>query len=158
MPRCECHKDLLRLIVVNALDLADNPSNADTKAVFLQLSLKPNHQNLSPGAKFKPVFGQLLTKEEARKEMAKQRNGKTIMDGVEFAHGAGKERGNLGLACLSLRVTLSDNEECYITDYLQIPLPTHEEAIQMIADVKDSEISMDWVNDWVGCKRVRRSI
>jgi hypothetical protein len=150
-PRSECHKDLLRLVVINALDLANNPSNADTKIVFLQLSLKPNHQNLPPGAKFEPVVGRLLAIEEVREEMAKQENGKAIMDAVRFAHDAGKTRGTLGLTCFSLRVDLPDsNEDRYIMDHLQIPLPTHEEAIQMIARVRESEMSIDWVNDWVG--------
>jgi len=145
----------LRLVVINALDLADNPSNADTKVVFLQLSLKVNHQNLPPGAKFEPVVGRLLAIEGVREEMATQKNGKAIMDAVRFAHDARKNSGTLGLTCLSLQVDLPDsNEGRYIMDHLQIPLPTHEEAKQMIASVKELEMSIDWVNNWVSALSV----
>lgn len=138
------------LVAVNALDLAENPSNADNNTIFLQLSLKDNHQKVPPDAKFKPVVGYLLPIEEVCEEMAKQENGKAIMDAVAFAHEAGKKRGTLGLSCLSIRVNLPDsNGERYIMDHLQIPLPTHKEAKRMIAGVKDQNIPLDWVNNWV---------
>ncbi|KAL4074067.1 hypothetical protein J3A83DRAFT_4187607 [Scleroderma citrinum] len=60
------HMHLFRQAAVCALNLGDNPSDADTKALVLEVELKSDHESLPPSKKYRVKDGCDITLEEAR--------------------------------------------------------------------------------------------
>jgi hypothetical protein len=133
MCRHSSHIALLRQAVVCALDLANTPSNAETKVVFLKVELKPDHAKLQPNNIYRPVGGFDLTREEAREILSP--SGAIILDTGMASHEHMKKKGGLGVAQLIL-------EAHGLVDIISIALPSQEGAKKALATI-------DWDQNWV---------
>jgi hypothetical protein len=127
------HIALLRQAVVCALDLADTPSNAETKVVFLKVELKPDHAKLQPNNRYYPVGGFDLTRDEARGIFPPGSG--TILDAGLASHEHMKKKGTLGVTQLLL-------EAHGLVDIISIALPSLEGA-------KKARATTDWGQNWV---------
>ncbi|KIJ67757.1 hypothetical protein HYDPIDRAFT_165593 [Hydnomerulius pinastri MD-312] len=132
-----CHTALFRQAAVSALDLGNNPSNADTKALLLQVELKPDHESLPPNRKYSVKGGFDLTLKEAR-DMLSNVGGAALLDSSLEAHAHMKKKGGLGIINL---VLLNGG----IADMVRIILPSAEGAKKM---QKASDFGDTWV-DWI---------
>ncbi|KIM78893.1 hypothetical protein PILCRDRAFT_75064 [Piloderma croceum F 1598] len=109
------HSSVLRHAIICALDLGNTPSNADTKILFFQVELKPDHAQLQSGQKYHPVDGFDMTRDEAR-DMLGPSGGTEILKSNLVNHDHMKKKGGLGVTPLIL-------EAHGLVDIVNIPLP-----------------------------------
>lgn len=129
------HIATLRHAAVCALDLANKPSNADNMAMFIEVRLKPDHQNYPPERKFTVQDGFTWTMDEFE-EIMNRGGGKSILQSSHQQHQYMKKKGALGV--VNIMIKLGD-----ITDVVRVVLPTAQQAKQM------PRLNGDWGKDWV---------
>lgn len=131
--RHSSHAALLRQAVLCALDLADTPSNAETKVVFLKVELKSDHAKLPAIEIYRVVGGFDLTRRKACEILPP--GGAAVLDTGIASHEYIKKKGGLGVAQLILGAH-------GFVDVISINLPSHEGAKKAIA-------AANWGRDWV---------
>lgn len=131
--RHAAHTDILRHAIVCALDLGNKPSNADDRVIVLHVRIKPDHAELPPRHKFRPLSGHTLTFKQAGEKFEGAYN--VLLSNLS-GHEKMKKKGGLGVAPLILIVPEG-------REFARITLPSQDGAKLMQKD-------MDWgQKNWV---------
>lgn len=124
-----------RETIVHALNLGTNPTNAETRLLFIQLKQKPNHSALAPGDKYSLDNGFDLTFAEALDMLSRQPPAVARFNDLKAKHEYMKAKGGLGMSILLLKCGS-------MVDMVDVILPTAKNAIEI--QQKDP-----WGDEWV---------
>ncbi|KAH7888856.1 hypothetical protein F5I97DRAFT_758408 [Phlebopus sp. FC_14] len=133
-----CHIHLFRQAAVSALDLGKTPSNTDTKALLLEVELRPNHASLPASQKYRVKGDFDLTLTEAQ-EMLAGVGGAALLNSSLEAHAHMKKKGGLGITNLIL-------VNGGFMDMTRVILPSAEGAEKI---QRFNEFGEFWV-EWIG--------
>ncbi|KII92404.1 hypothetical protein PLICRDRAFT_102961 [Plicaturopsis crispa FD-325 SS-3] len=136
------HTVSLRHAAVCALDLVNTPSEADTKALFIEVALRPDHTKLPSNGKYEVVEGFELTMDELHEILSSQPTGKAIIEGGIAGHEHMKAKGSLGVVTILIKAG-------EVVDVVRVTLPSQQGAREML--VANGDWRKDWVRFWHGC-------